>query len=244
MPPAELPLFPGLDPGLSKVLDARAREDALTAELIEYCSRRRLPAVLPDTIEAGDAWGANCGPKSLAAVLGLPTVAAARPLVHPFRGFMSPTDMLNALAAAARAGDVVSFRHSRDIGDPWPMLGLVRIQWLGPWCAPGVNPRAAYRHTHFVGVRTVDRRSKEAFALVSAAVDGMRSGALSGLPGCATSITTDPILIYDATPNRWLPLWAWERWNPTLWPKRATGWAPVTRIDVVLRTGPKGQVQS
>jgi hypothetical protein len=26
-------LFPGLDPGLSKVLDARAREDGLTAEL-------------------------------------------------------------------------------------------------------------------------------------------------------------------------------------------------------------------
>jgi hypothetical protein len=33
------------------------------------------------------------------------------------------------------------------------------------------------------------------------------------------------------------------RWCETLWPKRATGWAPVTRIDVVQRTGPKVQVR-
>ena len=209
MPPAELPLFPNLEPAPSKV-DTRAREDMLAAELVEYCSRLDLPAVLPDTFEAADAWGANCGPMSLAAVLGLPTVEAVRPLVQPFRGFMSPTDMTTALAMAAANGlcaRASACRMSVGDRDPWPMLGLVRIQWLGPWCAPGVNPRAAYRATHWVGARDV-------------------LGAIE---------------IYDATPNRWLPLERWARWCETLWPKRTTGWAPVTRIDVVPRTGPKGQ---
>ena len=205
MPPAELSLFPDLDPPPPKV-DTRAREDALTAELVEYCSRFNLPAVLPDTFEAGDAWGANCGPMSLAAVLGLPTVEAARSLVQPFRGFMSPTDMTTALAMAHHAGLCARASAQRIAsGDPhpWPMLGLVRIQWLGKWCDPGVNPRAAYRMTHWIGARDV-------------------LGAVE---------------IYDATPNCWLPLERWARWCETLWPKRATGWAPVTRIDVVLPRG-------
>lgn len=202
MPPAELPLFPDLDPGPPKALTARAREDMLTAELVEYCSRFQLPAVLPDTFEAGDWWGANCGPMALAAVLGLPTVEAVRPLIQPFRGFMSATDMLKAIR---QAGSL--WRSSET---PWPSpIGLVRIQWLGPWCAPGVNPRAAYRMTHWIGARDV-------------------LGATE---------------VYDATPNRWIPLERWSRWCETLWPKRATGWAPVNRIDVVQRTGPKGQGQ-
>jgi hypothetical protein len=205
MPPAEL--FPDLEPTPSKV-DARAREDVLTAELIEYCSRFGLPTVLPDTIEAGDAWGANCGPMSLAAVLGLPTVEAVRPLVQPFRGFMSPTNMVEALKRAWGIPERwANMGHQPN--DPWPRLGLVRIQWVGPWCAPGVNPRAAYRHTHWIGARDV-------------------LGAVE---------------VYDCTPNRWIPLERWERWCETLWPKRATGWAPVTRIDVALPTGPNGQVR-
>lgn len=218
MPPAALPLFPGLDPPVTNA--SEAEDDRLTAELVKLCQALQLPAVLPDTIEADLAWGANCGPMSLAAVLGLPTVEAARELVQPFRGFMSPTDMRTAVRAARDRG-MCEMIGQGTIGlgdpDPWPQLGLVRIQWLGPWCDPGVNPRAAYRCTHWIGVRTV-----------------VEPPALPGAP---------VVMVYDATPNRWIPRWAWERWCPSLWPKRTTGWAPVNRIDVVLPTGPKGQDQ-
>ena len=191
-------------------------QDPRDQTLIDYCRRQEVPAVLPDTIEAGDAWGANCGPMSLAAVLGLPTVEAARELVQPFRGFMSPTDMR---AAVGKACDRRLCRYlgraTLAVGDPYPwpepgVLSLVRIQWLGPWCGPGVNPRAAYRYTHFVGARRgVPEDGRQPFPHEPGAV-----------------------FIYDATPNRWVPLAQWSAWCPTLWPKRATGWAPVTRIDV------------
>lgn len=223
MAPTDLPLFPGL---VSELLGERsaanqlARDDALTSELVTYCRMARAPAVLPDTIEAGDAWGANCGPMALAAVLGLPTVQAARPLVEPFRGFMSPTDILAALTAAARVGLVERFQHMRSPADPWPEHGLARIQWVGPWCDLP-DPRAAYRYTHWVAVRRGPVPAE----------DDVRLG----------YIADDAVLIYDATPNRWIPLARWEKWNPTLWPKRATGWAPVTRIDVSIPTGPKGE---
>ena len=201
MPPSDLPLLPGIDVPES----ASARDDRLTDELIEFCIRFDIPAVLPDTIEAGDAWNANCGPMSLAAVLGLPTVEAARPLVQPFRGFMSPTNMMDALEVAHDNGLVTASSRifqRPPAADPWPVLGLVRIQWEGSWLDPGVDKRAAYRQTHWIGARDV-------------------LGAVE---------------IYDATPNRWVPLERWARWCPTLWPKRATGWAPVTRIDVVPKT--------
>lgn len=32
-------------------------------------------------------------------------------------------------------------------------VGIYRIQFLGPWLDPGVPPRVAYFHTHWVAVR-------------------------------------------------------------------------------------------
>jgi len=194
------------------------------AALIEYCRAHRIPEVLPDTIEAGDGWGANCGPMSLAAVLGLPTVEAARPLVQPFRGFMAPIDMLDALNRASQADLLANFKLRRPADNPWPVLGLVRIQWVGPWCELS-DPRIAYRYTHFVGVRRANKRTREALDLAAAAVEADRLGRPWASPD---------VLIYDATPNRWIPLAEWERWNPVLWPKRTTGWRPVTTVEVRL----------
>lgn len=194
----------------------RLREESpLDYDLLVYRKMRRVPDVLPDCEEANASWGANCGPMSLAAVLGLPTVEAARPLVQPFRGFMSPTNMLSALREAG-SKLVHSYRYVRDPGpDPWPKLGLVRIQWEGPWLEEGVDPRAAYRYTHFVGVRRGLPENDD------------RQGGYED----------DAVFIYDCTPNAWLPLDVWAAWCPVLWPKRATGWRPATRIDVTRRTG-------
>ena len=225
MPPAQRHLFP--DAAEPAEVNRPTREDILTSELVMYCHMAQVPAVLPDTIEAGDAWGANCGPMSLAAVLGLPTVEAARELVHPFRGFMSPTNMVDALELTRIRGLAARWTHLRNAAhDPWPALGLVRIQWLGPWCDLA-DPRVAYRFTHWLGVR-VDKPASHLDAV----------DARDGSPAEAR------VMIYDATPNRWIPLDRWARWCSTLWPKRAMGWAPTNRIDVVLPTGPKGQVQS
>ncbi len=38
-----------------------------------------------------------------------------------------------------------------------PRHGLARIQWGGPWTAPGVNKKWAYRFTHWIGSFFPDR---------------------------------------------------------------------------------------
>jgi hypothetical protein len=53
-------------------------------------------------------------------------------------------------------------RPRRRIGRQLPNFGLVLIQWEGPWTEPGVPPRAAYRHTHWVGWCTKSRYGDEA----------------------------------------------------------------------------------
>jgi hypothetical protein len=99
-----------------------------------------------DAGRAYDEWGANCGPGALAGVMGM-TLAEVRPHMGDFerKRYTNPTLMFDCLA---RAGARWTFeKGSRD----WPRYGLARIQWEGPWTKPGVPPRVAYRHTHWVG---------------------------------------------------------------------------------------------
>ena len=102
-----------------------------------------------DAERANAAWGCNCGPAALAAILRL-TLDEVRPLMGDFerKGYTNPTLMFESLGRAGQDRGVSWFRR-RDV--EWPAYGLARIQWTGPWTKLGVPARAAYRHTHWVG---------------------------------------------------------------------------------------------
>jgi hypothetical protein len=106
------------------------------------------------SIEDGDRayheWGCNCGPAALAAIMGL-TLDQVRPHMGDFerKRYTNPTLMFTAL-------DSVGARWRKLPGPArcdWPVYGLCRIQWEGPWTKPGVPIRARYRHTHWIGVQ-------------------------------------------------------------------------------------------
>lgn len=101
-----------------------------------------------DAQRAYEEWGANCGPGAIAAVLGM-TLDQLRPHMSDFerKHYTNPLlmwEVLNRLGAKWR---IVKPPRS------WPNYGLARVQWEGPWTAPGVPPRVAYRHTHWVGAQ-------------------------------------------------------------------------------------------
>lgn len=101
-------------------------------------------------------WGANCGPGAVAAVCGL-TLTEIRSHMGDFESkrYTNPTLMWQVLRSVGRP---FQYRGGHLGREAWPRYGLARIQWEGPWTRPGVPPRAAYRHTHWVGVNA--RNSK------------------------------------------------------------------------------------
>jgi hypothetical protein len=99
--------------------------------------------------QASDEWGANCGPNALAFVLQK-TIGEVRTLIPDFerKRYTSPTMMKSALHAAGRlftnwAPEEQNLFHV-------DFAALVRVQWTGPWTAPGMNPRWAYGYTHWI----------------------------------------------------------------------------------------------
>ena len=110
----------------------------------------RLPPKLrfssDDLERAFDEWGANCGPGALAAVTGK-TLEEVRPHLVDFedKRYTNPTMMFGALHS-------LGICHGTLMPRDWPGLGLCRVQWEGPWTAPGVPIRARYRQTHWIGV--------------------------------------------------------------------------------------------
>lgn len=105
------------------------------------------PFTIADAHAAHDAWGANCGPGALAAVLGL-SLDAVHPHLEKFdqKRYTNPAMMRGALRS-------LRVDHDWKVGrfGLFPRYGLARVQWDGPWTKPGVPPAAAYRHTHWVG---------------------------------------------------------------------------------------------
>ncbi len=100
-----------------------------------------------DADRAHHEWGANCGPGAIAGILGM-TLDEVRPHMGDFESkrYTNPTLMWEVLG---RLGVDFKARRVRE----WPTFGLARIQWEGPWTRPGVPPRAAYRYTHWIGVK-------------------------------------------------------------------------------------------
>lgn len=92
----------------------------------------------------------NCGPGALAAILGL-TLDEVRPHISGFEE-KRYTDWKMMLAALS------SLKADFRVLQPprFPSYGLARIQWEGPWTAPGAHWAARLRHTHWVGVEIVE----------------------------------------------------------------------------------------
>jgi hypothetical protein len=97
-----------------------------------------------DVEESYHVWGATCGPAALAAVLGR-EVSEVRDLFPEYRGYVNPTMMWGALRLAGRPAE-----KSQESNEPGK--GLLFIQYTGPWTAPGVPPKAAYKHSHWIGI--------------------------------------------------------------------------------------------
>lgn len=107
-----------------------------------------LAFALVDVDQAHAEWGCNCGPAALAACLGW-TLTAVRPTLVNFegRGYLNPWSMSASINSAG-------FRHAdADRMLLWPRHGLVRVQFGGPWTAPGASPRWAATHTHWIATK-------------------------------------------------------------------------------------------
>lgn len=116
---------------------------------------------------AADAWGFNCGPAALCAVLGLKP-EEIRPHLLDFekRGYTNPT-LMDQVLDKLRVGRELVYRSDAGflhalttMEGKWPDLGLMRVQWGGRWTREGVPMRARYRYTHWVGTRMREGRDE------------------------------------------------------------------------------------
>jgi hypothetical protein len=94
---------------------------------------------------AHETWRCNCGPATLACMLGL-KLADVRDRIPGFRqkGYTNPTMMHEAIRGFGL--NIGKIPNNEDL-----QYGICRIQFDGPWCNRGVPPGAAYRCTHWVG---------------------------------------------------------------------------------------------
>lgn len=112
-----------------------------------------IPFSQQDIQHAFESWGCNCGPAALAAVLqvSLDDVrSAVQSVGFDQKRYTSPSMMERAVFTA---GGKITRRNLVTDQRRFPLRGLARIQWTGPWTAPGSNPKWAYRHTHWVASR-------------------------------------------------------------------------------------------
>lgn len=109
-----------------------------------------------DDAQEAAIWGFNCGPAAVCAILGK-TPNEIRPHLLDFerKRYTNPTLMADILRGLniqfRRVFEQLGRCHRDALSTPiYPRWGLVRVQWDGPWCNPGVPVRARYRHTHWI----------------------------------------------------------------------------------------------
>lgn len=94
-------------------------------------------------------WGFNCGPGAVCGLLGM-TPSEVRPHMGNFekKKYTDPLLMLKVLQSLGKDAIQAYSIAPRSIGDT--TYALVRIQWGGPWTAPGVPLSKRQRHTHWI----------------------------------------------------------------------------------------------
>lgn len=155
-----------------------------------------------DMLTAAEEWGCNCGPSALAFTLQV-KLDAVRYAIPKFddRRYTSPTMMQDGLAffrQCYRSIQPAKF----DPGKPVDVENLfheqpalVRIQWCGPWTAPGANPRSAYRHTHWIAAWSEDG--------VSLIFDC--NGGITGISAWIETIVPLLTKMYPRSTGEWFP---------------------------------------
>jgi hypothetical protein len=101
-----------------------------------------------DSEAAYKEWKATCGPHSIAAACGKTLEEVRAAMVEAsvnYRGWMSPTQVMNTLIALGEFHGVTKGLKTMDLCN-----GISRVQWEGKWLNPGVPARVAYFHTHLV----------------------------------------------------------------------------------------------
>jgi hypothetical protein len=106
-----------------------------------------------DAERAAKEWGCNCGPTALAFATRR-HIEAVKDAIPCFteKGYTSPTMMKAGLANLKVKYRAMLCARNADslLGELDQSLSLVRIQFTGPWTAPGMNPKWAYWHTHWI----------------------------------------------------------------------------------------------
>lgn len=102
-----------------------------------------LPRVPPDINQAFRVLKLNCGPVSLAALLGTPVIEVNKFFPQfPERDYTTQADMEYALSA-------LKIETTQAEGT-LPDTGVALIQMDGPWSKPGAPIRAQLRYTHWI----------------------------------------------------------------------------------------------
>lgn len=161
------------------------------------------PFTEADAKAAHDEWGCNCGPTALSFALQWP-LADVRYMIPGFeqKRYTSPTMMRSALDLISQRISCVgrpSVEAMFDQHEYRGRLALVRIQWTGPWTAPGANPRWAYRHTHWITTWT--ERSVPLIFDCNGGIRGIDSWESEIVP-----LLTD----YERADGGWFPTHIWR----------------------------------